>query len=103
MAKELNVQKKISEILFGMGACMLCAPLFLVAWDSYIWLKRGIWPAYTIETVLLEINPDWLLSPQNWLGLHKLVSAISFFPVFILWIPLGILFMKMGAEIGEAS
>lgn len=86
--------------MFGLGLIMmLFVPIILAAFDGLIWLKTGTWPAYTVETVLLKLNPDWLLYPRDWLGLHKFVSEILHFPLFLLWIPAGLLSVYLGDRV----
>jgi len=97
------IQNKASELLFGAGVMMvLPLPIILAALDSLIWLKTGIWPAYTVETVLLKLNPDWLLYPQDWLGLHKFAGGIRPLPLFLFWIPAGLLSMYLAGKLSAS-
>lgn len=49
-------------------------------WQGFAYLKRGAWPAFTTIDLTLffygDAAPGWLLWPQQWLGLHKILSTM---------------------------
>lgn len=74
---------ELGELSFILGPILLIIPIPILLVQFIYWLKDGIWPKTTISSVCEFINEspclnDWLIDPQSWLGLHKIISHIMF-------------------------
>lgn len=69
----------IAVLMFGLGAILGSACLAM--YFGVLWLKNGAWPSYTaIDGFcwLFSCAPDsWAYLPQDWLGVHKVLSWLS--------------------------
>lgn len=59
--------------------CLLLESIILIG-QSYLYLKGGTWPHWVLFTAVEESLPasfrQWLLDPQDWFGLQKVVFTI---------------------------
>ena len=70
------------------------AALVIVAGQVLLWLNRGKWPGLSILNVIVLVNPasaDWIIDPQSWIGLHKLLSEI---PLALWFVGFGWVFLN---------
>ncbi len=80
--------------------CLLLEAIILIC-QSYLYLKGGAWPHWVLFTAVEESLPasfrQWLLDPQDWFGLQKVVFYLFMemplaLSVFLLAILLAIVF-----------
>ena len=63
-----------------LGCVIMGAGGILLGWQclsySCVWLQHGdaVWPDFSLY-VLMAPRISWLTSPQEWIGIHKIVSA----------------------------
>lgn len=66
--------------LFLCGFSMFAWGAWLVLAGVYGWMRNGAWPDMSTLSVWCEIAAcaphSWVLDPIDWIGLHKLLSAI---------------------------
>ena len=50
-----------------------------LAYQSFLFLKYGMWVGFDLVDVGLMLNPSsqWLHSPDSWNGLHKVLTWIN--------------------------
>ncbi len=67
--------------LVGIGFVLSGTGLF--GFQVYYYLKHGIWKAYSLTWLVLEIGRNfepkinsWLIQPSNWIGMHKILIFI---------------------------
>jgi hypothetical protein len=80
--------KNLGLNLFGSLAVgsffMSAVTLFL---QSYNYLKVGEWEKTSLIYYLQAFKNEWALSPQNWIGVQKIVDGIDFF-IFMFYVGL---------------
>jgi hypothetical protein len=93
----------IGWTIAGFSLIALGGPIFL-GWDIFQWLRTGTWNALDGWWFLMR-NPqlisDWLLVPQSWLGLHKLVAGFLDWPLFLSLPTVGALLIGLGITLSE--
>ena len=69
----------------GVAALSLAVSLFsglcVFAWQIYEFLRFDIWHSVSLIDVLRIAEMSWATSPNDWLGLHRILE----------WIPLSLL------------
>lgn len=72
-----------------LGICLLGA-LGVLGWQTYMWLQLGEWQSFSVlDALAMLANPgvdSWLLFPQSWVGVHKLIA----------WMPAGFALFVFG-------
>ncbi len=72
----------------------------MLAVQLLLFLKMGSWPHWAMADLipLMSSNPflRWLDSPQDWVGLQKVLRAILDFPLSALMFLLAILMTNIG-------
>lgn len=68
---------------------LLLASIGIPVYQTFNYLKTGIWSPMPIGLLVLEMPPSsefrqWYLYPQSWFGLHKMVLWILDLPIAIL-------------------
>ena len=78
-------QEAIATAIGGFGFLALVASL---GYQTYLYLKHGVWFGLSVADVLHwigAIKPDWYTHPQNWIGVHKVLSFLhAGFSTFVL-------------------
>jgi hypothetical protein len=102
-----DVVARLVDALFN--GCLLVGFLgFFIGlmFETLKWLKFGTWNPVPGYVVFRYFFPhDWLESPTNWLGLHKIVVDLLGWPLFVigplmLLLP-GVLFLIPGQDRAE--
>jgi hypothetical protein len=70
--------EKLTEGVFLTLLGLFFAPFLILAAQFILYLKDGVWPNWVLFDVIYPALPapfiQWLTSPQNWYGLHKIVA-----------------------------
>ena len=92
------------DILFGLSIYIMFSSILILGYQIYAWLKSGTWFSLNLFLAvpyLPKSISDWILYPDSWIGVHKVVvyvleeTPISF-AVFLLGFSLVILFNYLG-------
>jgi len=77
-----RIREQLAEGVTGAAFAFFAATLFILAAQSLFYLKEGVWPKwvlfYFVNSVLPSPFLDWLVFPQAWHGLHKIVAWVFF-------------------------
>ena len=85
----------IGTALSFCGGILCLGALALWGYEIYIWFKAGAWPGFSL---LMLVDGEWAKNPQDWIGLHILLSKIPLpLPPFLL----GIVFQIIGGSIHD--
>ena len=63
------------------GAILMLVGAFILLWQCWRWLETGAWPSLSLIDGWLYAwgctwECNWLIQPDRWIGLHKIVSAV---------------------------
>lgn len=90
---------KLAPMIFMSGLYLFMGSFLLLGVQAVLFLKNGTWPLWTLAEVVIPVSPasflHWVLSPQDWFGLHKVVVTILEVPTVLSGILLGCVFMVM--------
>lgn len=90
--------KFFSGILYLLGIGILLAGLALAAYQVFLFLYQGAWSSYSLLR-FIDIMPlqfqAWIVRPDQWLGLHKLVYWLLDIPLAFLALVFGFLLIKI--------
>lgn len=78
-----NRRMKAEELHTWAGVLAALGAIGWLMWESVRWLQSGVWEPYRTSFLAPLFDQQWLLSPQSWLGLHKLVIWFLKLPVFL--------------------
>jgi len=72
----------VNICLWGIGGGVA-----LLILQAFLWLFFGNWPNIELATIMLPILAGtdlgaWLVEPQSWVGLHKIVRAAVDYPLW---------------------
>jgi hypothetical protein len=74
------IKEKLFEGVFLTVLGLFFAPFLILAAQLLFYLKDGVWPNWVLFDVIYSALPapfiQWLTSPQDWYGLHKIVAWI---------------------------
>ena len=74
------IKEKIFEGVFLAVLGLYFAPFLILAAQILFYLKDGIWPNWVLfDAIYPALSApfiQWLTSPQDWYGLHKIVAWI---------------------------
>ena len=74
------IKEKLFEGAFLTVLGLFFAPFLILAAQLLFYLKDGVWPNWVLVDVIYSALPaafiQWLTSPQDWYGLHKIVAWI---------------------------
>lgn len=74
------IREKLFEGVFLAALGLYSAPFLIIAAQLLFYLKDGVWPNWVLFDVIYPALPapfiQWLTSPQDWYGLHKIVAWI---------------------------
>ncbi len=64
----------------------LLAAIGIWAYQGFVWLQTGLWPDYPLYMLVFwlfrnHLAHTWLLEPRSWLGAHRIISGLLFFPI----------------------
>lgn len=88
MPESTDDRRPIAELIkekFTEGALLAIiglffAPFLILAAQFIFYLKDGTWPNWVLFDVVYSGLPapfiQWLISPQDWYGLHKIIAWI---------------------------
>jgi hypothetical protein len=90
----MNQRGHWTDLSFGGIELAFLAAVFVLGYQVYLYLKSGAWVALSVIDGLLYLfrkNPPlWLLYPDDWVGVHKLLDktplAVGFVILGILWL-----------------
>jgi hypothetical protein len=86
--------------IFWLGIFLIAASFVILAIQIILFLKEGAWPQWVLLDVMGPLfSPRfrrWLTSPDDWLGLHKIVMFVLNAPILVFMFLLGILFGNVG-------
>lgn len=60
----------------GVFSCSVIGGLGIACYQAYGWLRYSKWVPISVITVLEWADVQWAFYPQEWTGLHSLLSAI---------------------------
>lgn len=65
----------VAWLLFYAGAALAVG---LIGWQCYVYLRHGFWPPMSVVDALFALGHQdgWIVAPQSWAGVHKILSAI---------------------------
>jgi len=97
---------KYAAGIFWLGILLLVGSLIMLAVQIISFLKNDTWPDWVLLDVIYPISPAqflrWLTSPQDWLGLHKIVMTILLeTPTFVGMIILGLICTYGPIKVGK--
>src|SRR5947208_13796568 len=82
------------ELFFWTFFLLSMLPFFssvgIVCYQSFMWMKYGEWLPITIDMAVdkffrhSSLN-EWLINPQSWYGLHKMISGTSLSPCLFIF------------------
>src|SRR2546427_732163 len=64
------------DVLIPLLVGGILAAVGIIGWHLYSYLRSGEWPPLSIITVLLWLDIDWVRSPSDWAGVHKILNVI---------------------------
>ncbi len=87
--------KSIARKFFGslvertfslLGVAVFLVPIAVLAYQLWVLANTGVWPSLSVMTLLVTWMPErlegsWLLNPQSWFGLHKVVIGLLDLPL----------------------
>ena len=83
--EQLGRARDNMEHMFLIAAAVCWGGLIVGALiEGYRWLQTGLWnpdDSWPVGRALL--NPQWLDAPRSWLGLHRTVTAVLDWPLFV--------------------
>lgn len=86
-----------SGILYLLGIVMLLAGLALLGFQIFLFLYHGTWSSYSLLR-FIDFTPiqfqAWVVRPDQWLGLHKVVYWLLDIPLSFLSLAFGYLLIK---------
>lgn len=56
------------------------AATFVVAFQTYVYLKSAEWPSISVLMALQWARIGWARNPTDWLGLYELLGNLSLAP-----------------------
>lgn len=74
------------------GVIIVTVGIVIFIYQFAVWLKSGVWHAYPLSTVI-NLSSYWLRNPQDWQGLHKMISWI------LTVVPASVVLMSVGSFI----
>jgi hypothetical protein len=90
--------KFFSGIIYLLGILMLLAGLALVGFQIFLFLYQGAWSSFSLLR-FIDITPiqfqAWVVRPDQWLGLHKIVYWLLDVPLAFLALVCGFLLIKL--------
>jgi len=90
--------KFISGIFFLFGILLILTAAAVVCFQLFLFLQNGAWTTLPILR-LIEYTPvqfyAWILEPDSWLGLHKIIYWILDVPLSFFCFILGYLLIKI--------
>ena len=90
--------KFFSGILYLLGIAVLLIGLGLVAFQVFLFLYHGAWVSYSLLR-FIDFTPiqfqAWVVRPDQWLGLHKIVYWLLDVPLAFLALVFGYLLIKL--------
>jgi hypothetical protein len=64
--------------------------LAVPAYQAIVWLQSGHWPPLTLATIIAFSGQTefgrWLVKPDSWYGLHKIVKLLIFDVPLFCWL-----------------
>lgn len=79
------------------GLYLFMGSFLLLAAQVVLFLKSGTWPLWTLAELIVPVSPasflHWIASPQDWFGLHNVVTKLLESPTVLCGIILGGVFM----------
>ena len=90
--------KFFSGLLYLLGIVLLFGGLALLGYQIFLFLYHGAWSSYSplrfIDFTPLQFQA-WIVRPDHWLGLHKVVYWLLDVPLSFLALVLGYLLVKL--------
>ncbi len=70
------MRKKIGELVDSafrvlIGLIMVLAPLGILGWQFYGFLRYGTWRSMSIIDAFKLLDYKWAYAPTDWIGLHR--------------------------------
>ncbi len=83
-----GVYAYLSKYIFIPVGWVICVSgPFLLCGQIFYWLYSGVWKSYVLLDVTANIMPlslvNWLIEPESWQGLHKIIFFILKIPLFL--------------------
>lgn len=101
-----NSNNFLIRLLIGLffifsGIAFLLGGVFVFCKQIYIFLQSGVWSGIsTIKIINYFIDASWLLHPEKWIGVHK---VLSFIPASLCLVVIGFFFLVAGNDILNES
>ena len=98
--KKLNRLKNrfFAGVFYLAGLLTLLACFAVVGYQVFHYLYRGDWPHLPLRSLLSYTPYDfysWVLAPQAWLGLHRVVEWLLGVPLAFVCFVIGYLLIKI--------
>ena len=71
-------KKKLGTTIESTGMLVGLIAIYIFGHQIYLWFKNGSWEHVSLAVILPPFAETpfckWLINPQDWLGLHRIVS-----------------------------
>jgi hypothetical protein len=66
----------MEELLGQIGVLIFSTPLIALGWQTFTWLKTGVWISLSLWAVLeyTGLGDPWRLTHTGWVGLDKILA-----------------------------
>ena len=75
-----RIRESLVAGTFITGLCLFAGAVVIVGFQALSYLKSGVWPKWVLMNLIDSVLPtpfiQWLSSPNDWYGLHKVISSI---------------------------
>ncbi len=66
--------------LYAIAACLVGA-VGIVTWQSFAWLRRGVWPTFDLSDLIATAG--WANPHVSWLGADRLLQTAYTLPMSV--------------------
>ena len=100
ISKKLSRLKNnfFSGIFYLPGLLLVLVSVVIICYQLFLYLYNGAWTPLQFR-IFLEYTPypfySWVLAPDSWLGLHKLVTWFLIVPLSFGFFIMGYLLIKL--------
>lgn len=76
----INIALEYFNIILTVFMLLLFfAPFFLLWYQFFFYLKKGIWISFSVLEVLSYFDFSWIKQPNDWLGIWKFLNKLPLF------------------------
>jgi len=80
------------------GVLLVCGTLFLLVFQTYSWLRFGVWPPFALASVCIWI--DWYPQYTHWVGVDRMIASILDWSLSLTSFIAGVALLISGATLG---